>query len=169
MPRNRSARNRGFRRNPKSFLRTDRQSTPGGSMCPEKCVFGVAMGDLGVQGGESEKPAEKWAPSWEKDRALASSHVSPSHSPSAQNGTNITPPGPAEMPQETSPTHLPLLQRKKKPMSCLWVRTGYPVTWSVPCWRHTGGRPSCSGPRCHPTQSPSPITGALPGDRRINP
>lgn len=77
------------------------------------------------------------------------------------NRTNINTSGLTEMAQGTSLTHLPLLQGKKKSMSCLWVRTRYRVSPDMcPAASTWVANPAGSSPPCHPicTQSPSLIT-----------
>lgn len=55
----------GLQINPKYFLRTGRQSTPGGSMFPKKCEpLGLTWETLTwCKEEESGEPDEKWAPS----------------------------------------------------------------------------------------------------------
>lgn len=107
------------------------------------------MGNLGVHAEESEKP--KWAPSWEKDQALAS-HFSCKWDKHQyfwpyRDGSRDIPDTPASSAGE-----------KKKSMSCLWVRTRYQVSPGLcPAASTRVAEPAGSGPPCHPicTRSPS--------------
>lgn len=110
------------------------------------------MGNLGVHAEESEKPI--WAPSWEKDQALAS-HFSCKWDKHQyfwpyRDGSRDIPDTPASSAGE-----------KKKSMSCLWVRPRYQVSPGLcPAASTWVADPAGSSPPCHPscTWSPSFIT-----------